>query len=83
MESFKFNMNNRSLISTSLKCLGKRKDKNKNKIKNMCRYQDSKDNIIELDKILEKNKAYLFGNLFYNPIYKSVSFIKHCHITRK
>ena len=69
-ESFKFNMNTRVLISTYLKCLGK--DKNKNK----CQYKDSKDNIIELDKILEKNKTYFFGYLFYDPINKSVSFIK-------
>ena len=72
MESFNFNINNRGLISIYLKCLGKRKDKNKNK----CQYQDSKDNIIELDKILEKNKTYFFGNLFYDPSNKSVSFIK-------
>ena len=70
MESFMFSMNKRILISTYLICLGKSKNANK------CKYKDSKDNIVELDKILEKNKIYFFGNLLYNPIYKSISFIK-------
>ena len=61
------------LFSTYLICLGKNKNKNSNQYE----YQDSKGDIIKLDKKLEKNKIYFFINLLYEPKKNKCSFIEN------
>ena len=59
------------LFSTYLICLGK------NKNSNQYEYQDSRGDIIKLDKKLEKNKIYFFINLLYEPKKNKCSFIEN------